>query len=122
MFCGKCGAENINTSLNCIKCGNDLIGRSIPNKTNLAEEKNNVLKLKWHEYAWASLPLLLLLIGGAVGGLVGGAASSYNVKLFRSEKTKLRKYTISACVAVMAIFIWYFAAILLVVLFKSSRT
>lgn len=63
------------------------------------EEK---LKLRWHEYLWAGLPLLLVLVGGAIGGLVGATAANYNVKLFRSDTPKVTKYVLTGLISLMA--------------------
>lgn len=66
------------------------------------EEK---MKLRWLEYLWAGLPLLLILFGGAIGGFVGAVATSYNVRLFRSNASRARKYLLSGLILLMALLI-----------------
>ena len=63
------------------------------------KEKPN---LRWHEYLWAGLPLLLVLVGGAIGGLVGATAANYNVKLFLSNTSKATKYVLTGLISLMA--------------------
>ncbi|RST45035.1 hypothetical protein [Variovorax sp. DXTD-1] len=59
-------------------------------------------KLRWHEYLWAGLPLLLVLVGGAIGGLVGATATNYNLRLFRSTASRSVKYLLSGLILLMA--------------------
>lgn len=49
--------------------------------TNSRNEMNPQRILKWYEWMWGGMPLLLTLVGGVVGGLVGAAFTSANIKL-----------------------------------------
>jgi hypothetical protein len=62
-----------------------------------------VAPLKWYEYLWASLPLLLTAVGGAIGGGIGGAAAYQNVRLFRTDQRTSRKYLDAAATSVAAV-------------------
>jgi hypothetical protein len=76
-------------------------------------------KLRWYEYVWTCLPLVLVLIGGLIGGLVGGSAAAANIKLFRSQASTLAKYTISGSTSLMAVIIWYAIVVLIRATFAS---
>lgn len=43
-----------------------------------------VAPLRWYQKLWAGLPLLLILVGGAIGGLLGFLAMSLNSRVFRT--------------------------------------
>ncbi|MBN3038916.1 MAG: hypothetical protein JW869_05810 [Candidatus Omnitrophica bacterium] len=59
--------------------------------------------LKWYEYAWIWLPIALLFIGGAIGGLLGYLAVYTNTRIFRSQKGMFLKYLFSGLVSVTAL-------------------
>lgn len=65
--------------------------------------------LKWYEYLWAGLPLLLVVAGGAIGAAIGSAALYYNVRLFRGDQSGARRYldagatTIGAAIAYVVV-------------------
>ena len=75
---------------------------------NAAIEKK---KLKPHEHIVAGLPLVLLAIGGAIGGGVGGCAYAISASIFRKELSNPKKYIFSLLVSVGA-FAAYFAIII----------
>jgi hypothetical protein len=51
--------------------------------------------LQWYEYAWTSLPILLALAGGALGGLLGAIAAFSNVQIFRGNRSTAAKYLLA---------------------------
>jgi len=61
--------------------------------------------LKWYEWAWNAIPLLIVFLGGAIPFLIGFAAFSINATLFRSQKTTLAKYGITALVSFSAVIV-----------------
>ena len=67
--------------------------------------------LKWYEYAWSGLPILLMFGGGALGGLVGGAATVTNGRIFRSERSSMSKYALAAAITVSAVVVYLVLAI-----------
>lgn len=69
--------------------------------------------LKWYEYVWAGLPVLLVFIGGALGGLIGASAYVLNIKVFRLTMNYFLKYVVTTGVFVLA-FVVYVAAALFV--------
>ncbi len=71
-----------------------------------------VTPLKWYELIWAGWPILLLLVGGAVGAICGVLAAYSNSRIFRSEMQPVMKYALSALVSLASVF-----AYMLVVVF-----
>lgn len=63
-------------------------------------------KLKWYEYLWIFIPLLLVF-GGFFGALIGGTAAFTNSILFRKIKRSVLKYSMVIINTVVA---WYFFA------------
>jgi hypothetical protein len=55
--------------------------------------------LRWYEWAWMALPVSLLLVGGALGGLLGVTAVLINSRIFRSDRTPASRYVLTALVS-----------------------
>ena len=64
--------------------------------------------LKWYEWVWNALPILMIFFGGALGGLIGALAVTLNIKVFRSSENGLLKYLLTGALGVGA-FVLYFA-------------
>lgn len=58
--------------------------------------------LKWYQWLWSGVPLLLVFLGGAIGGLVGAVAVTLNVRILRSDMSGILRYTATAFVSVAA--------------------
>lgn len=69
--------------------------------------------LKGYEQAWILLPLVLVVLGGAIGGLCGAVAATTNGRIFRGEQGAFAKYSLSALVTLAAVFAWLALAIAL---------
>jgi len=48
--------------------------------------------LKWYEYLFGGLPILIILGGGILCGMIGGAATVINYTFFRKESSTAQKY------------------------------
>lgn len=59
--------------------------------------------LKWYEYAWAGIPVLLIFTGGAIGGFVGALGACASGRVFRSDRSTVAKYGISLLITVGAL-------------------
>jgi hypothetical protein len=57
----------------------------------------------WYEYVWVVLPLVLVLGGGVIGGLCGGAAMLINARLLRSDRPMWARYGLGALVILAAV-------------------
>ena len=72
-----------------------------------------VVPLKWYEWAWNALPIMLIFTGGAPGALIGILAMSFNLKVFRSSENALLKYLLTGAVGVGAFVVYFVLAILI---------
>ncbi len=54
---------------------------------------------KWYEWAWNAIPLLIVFLGGMMPALIGFAAFSINIIVFRSQKNTLAKYGLTALIS-----------------------
>jgi hypothetical protein len=77
------------------------------------EAVNLLEPLQWYEYAWSGLPILLVFTGGALGGLVGGAATMANGRLFRSEWGSIAKYGLAGLITASAVAVFFVLAVAL---------
>ena len=59
--------------------------------------------LAWYEWTWNVLPFVLVIGGGAVGGLLGGVAAMLNLRLFRSLTNPLSRYALTATISLAAL-------------------
>jgi hypothetical protein len=58
--------------------------------------------LKWYQWLWVGVPILLLFLGGAIGALVGAVAVTLNVRILRSNMSAIIRYAATAFVSVAA--------------------
>ncbi len=65
--------------------------------------------LKWYVWAWIALPILLVFVGGALGGIVGALGLTTNAKIVRSKMNGLAKF--AATTAVSAFVVAAFVAV-----------
>jgi hypothetical protein len=79
------------------------LGLDVPNLVLDGREITLVESLKWVELIWCALPLFLLFVGGALGGLVGFVGFTFNARIFRINLNTLSKYLISGMVSVFAV-------------------
>jgi len=67
-------------------------------------------KLKWYEYIIGGLPILIVFGGGAIGGMIGGAATVINYTFFRGDDTTVNKYLKVVGVNVLCLVLLMFTA------------
>jgi len=79
-----------------------------------------VEKLAWYQYAVASLPLILIFIGGAIGGAVGAGAAIFNLQALRSASPAYINYLKVIGITVLAFILYYIVAYLFFVLISSK--
>lgn len=76
--------------------------------------KNRIVKeLKWYQYTLGALPILLLFIGGALGGILGTFSMITNFNIFRQEHSELSKY-LKVFGIVIATYAIYFAIVIII--------
>lgn len=67
-------------------------------------------RLKWYERIIGGLPLFLLFLGGALGGICGIIGLNLNYKILRSEKSVLNKALLITGVTVLSVAAWFILA------------
>lgn len=75
-------------------------------------EDNEILlarKLLWYEYILGGIPLILFIIGGALGAAIGIIASIFNFNLLRKEYSIFIKILLTTAMTILS-FIAYFIA------------
>ena len=60
--------------------------------SSVALSTSTVCELRWYHELWVALPFILLIWGGALGGVCGGAAWSINRSLFRRIEQPVSRY------------------------------
>lgn len=78
-------------------------------------------KLTGFEYFWCALPIGILVVGGAVGGVFAGIAVTGNLAIFRSRRTLSKKYILSASMLIGTFIAWWAAALTLMTIFPGLR-
>lgn len=83
--------------------------KSEPNKdmqkNDLIETASNKTPMSVH--LMAGWPLLLMLIGGAVGGALGAVAYLINLKVYKSDLSKMNKILANLMCGMFAIILWW---------------
>lgn len=65
-------------------------------KIKIAEEIVELANpLKWYEYMWMGIPIVLVVSGTAIGGLLGIMGGNASGRVFRNERGSLAKYGLS---------------------------
>ena len=59
--------------------------------------------LTWYQWLLTGIPLVLVFIGGALGGLLGGIAMAFNVRILRLDMTAVARYALAAILSVGAL-------------------
>lgn len=77
--------------------------------------------IKWYEYVWMDIPIILVFSGGAIGGLVGAVAANASGKIFRSQRSSPVKYGLSALITLGAFIVFVVFATVFQLLVGSSH-
>jgi hypothetical protein len=59
-------------------------------------------KLKWYEYVWIGIPILLIFTGGALGAGIGVFAFYSSSRIIRSDRSTTAKYILTGVISVCA--------------------
>jgi hypothetical protein len=77
--------------------------------------------LRWFEYAWIGLPMLLVFAGGALGGFVGGGSTVVNGRIFRSERSTVAKYALAAVTTIAGATVFFVVAVAIQLALSRKR-
>jgi hypothetical protein len=67
--------------------------------------------LRWYQWAWGGLPLLLMIVGGALGGMFGAMAAAINFHIFRSSRSPALQFVGAGLVSLGAVLLYLVTAI-----------
>ena len=67
--------------------------------------------LKWYEWAWNGLPLLMIVSGGAIPILIAFIALSLNLRIFREQENTFKKYLLTGLVTFAAFVLFFLIAV-----------
>ncbi len=56
--------------------------------------------LKWYQWLWASLPILLIFMGGALGAFFGIIATNISIRIYRSEMGAIAQYLLIGLISI----------------------
>ena len=84
-----------------------------PIKTVNKKSQNPFHGLKWYEGLVSCFPLVLVLLGGAFGGIFGAVGMSLSLMAFRSKLVLPVKWSLSVAAFSGAIFFWLLALLIL---------
>jgi hypothetical protein len=63
--------------------------------------------LRWFEYAWICVPLLLVFVGGMLGLIVGWGSAIFSTRIFRSDRSARTKYVLAAACSLMGVAVFF---------------
>jgi hypothetical protein len=69
--------------------------------------------LAWYECVVIALPLILIGIGGAIGGMVGAIAVTFTRSVMRSNLNPVLRYAASIGVTFIAVIVWLMLALII---------
>ena len=79
-----------------------------------------VESLKWYEYVWSGLPILLVIAGGLIGAVFGTIGFIINARIFRSSMSKFLKYILTAGVTILTVVIYFVLAMIFATIFNIA--
>lgn len=87
-----------------------VLGLDVPQLEVDGKQFNVVEPLKWYEWIWGGLPILLIFLGGALGAVVGIVTFKVNTQIFRSASNLILKFILTAGVSALAVVIFLILA------------
>jgi hypothetical protein len=65
-----------------------------------------VQPLSVFQWVWSAFPIILIFLGGALGGGIGGAAFWINARIFRSEMSTIEQFILTGLTTAITIFLY----------------
>ena len=75
--------------------------------------------IKWYEYIWMGLPIIIFFHGGLLGILLGYIAVRLNSLIFRNEKTQFTKYISTLGINVLIAMIYFITYLIITTLLEG---
>lgn len=80
-------------------------------------DDNEVIKvvepLKWYQWLWAGLPILLIFMGGFIGAIFGVIATSFSARVYRSDMVPAAQYLVVGFITVVAVVLYFIIALII---------
>lgn len=76
-------------------------------------------KMKWYDQLFCALPIGLVVVGGAIGGVFGALAFTLNIKVFSKELSSLKKYIFTLLITLGSVILYLVIIIVLALLFPG---
>jgi hypothetical protein len=67
--------------------------------------------LRWYQWVWSGLPVVLVIIGGLIGAIFGLLALYVNARLFRTQLAMPVQFAATAGVSLAAVVMYFILAI-----------
>lgn len=80
-------------------------------------------EIRWYEYIWTGLPILMVLQGGLLGALLGLISLRLNLNIFRGDRKIISKYLLTLGISLIFVIAYFTIATFVNVLIenKSAR-
>jgi hypothetical protein len=111
--CPNCGQRSPSWAATCKNCGSHLSltqsDSSLKHKTvqQTVSPGAPPQKLPTIAHVVCGWPLILMFIGGAIGGALGGLAYVINLSIYKSKMPAALKFVLNPLVGILAIAVWY---------------
>ncbi len=89
------------------------LGLDVPQLVVDGQTYKFVGSLKWYEWIWGGLPILLFFAGGMLGAVTGLIAFAMNARIFRSTMETPMKYLSTAGISIAAVVLYIVLAVIL---------
>jgi hypothetical protein len=66
------------------------------------------------QWIWSGLPMVLIIIGGAIGGAFGATAFWINMRVFRGDMSEIEKYILTGLISAIATIVYLLLGTLVV--------
>ena len=77
-----------------------------------------ISRMEWYQYLWCGIPLVLLFIGGAIGGIFGAIGMFANTRIFyKDEMQPTLKYILTLGISIGVIVLYFVVALIISLLF-----
>ena len=75
------------------------------------EKLNIAPPINWYQWAWISVPLIVLIVLGTfIGAIFGIPAMLFNIQIFRSRLSVILRYALSLLVTLAAVILYMVTA------------
>ena len=90
-----------------------ILGLDVPQLVVDGKTINLAAPLKWYQWVWSALPILLVFYGGLLGAIAGIIAFSISTGIFRSAMNGILKFVVSGVVSILAAVFYFVIATML---------